>query len=97
MNAADYRKISDFFNALAHPVRVEIAAELLKDKKCVSDIKELLNVKQPNVSQHLSVLKSRGIVNWRQEGRKKCYYLKNHRLMQCILNALKKNKIHYFK
>ena len=97
MNAVDYRKISDFFNALAHPIRVEIAVALLKNKECVSDIKELLNVKQPNVSQHLSVLKSHGIVDWRQEGKKKCYYLKNHGLMKYILNALKKDKIHYFK
>ena len=97
MNTADYRNIADFFNALAHPVRVAIAAELLRDEKCVSDIKDLLKVKQPNVSQHLSVLKSCGIVDWRQEGKKKCYFLKIPQLMKYILNALKKDNIHCFK
>ena len=53
MNTADYRNIADFFNALAHPVRIAIAAELLRDKKCVSDIKELLKVKQPNVRKNV--------------------------------------------
>ena len=97
MNVVDYRKISDFFNGLVHPVRVEIVMELLRDEKCVSDIKELLKVKQPNVSQHLSVLKSCGIVNWRQKGKNKCYFLKNPQLIKYILNVLKKDKIHYFK
>ncbi len=96
MNNVEGRKISDFFNALSHPVRVEIVVELLKGEKCVSDIKELLKVRQPNISQHLSVLKSGGIVDWHREGKRKCYFLKNPRLMDDILSALKKNKMRYF-
>jgi DNA-binding transcriptional ArsR family regulator len=93
INVKGYREISDFFNALSHPVRVEIVTELLQGKKCVSDIKELVEVNQPNVSQHLSVLKASGIVDWHQEGKRKCYFLRNSQAIEDILNALKKNKI----
>ena len=97
MSVPDFRKIADFFNALSHPVRVNIVMELLNNKKCVDDIRELVNVRQPNVSQHLSVLKSCGIVECYPDKKTKCYFLKNPQLMKDILNAMKTDKIHYFK
>jgi DNA-binding transcriptional ArsR family regulator len=97
ISVMDNRKVSNFFDALSHPIRVEIVTELLKGKRCVSDIRELVDVNQPNVSQHLSVLKASGIVDWNQEGKRKCYFLKNPLLIKDIQKALKKNKIHYFR
>ncbi len=93
MMGIDYRKVSDFFNVFSHPTRVEMAAELLKGKKCVSDIRELLEVNQPNVSQHLSLLKLNDIVDWGQEGKRKCYFLKNPHLIKDIFDVLKKNNL----
>jgi len=93
MKILDYRKASDFFNALSHPTRVEMIVELLKGKKCVSDIRELLEVNQPNVSQHLSSLRANDIVDWCQEGKRKCYFLKNPQLIKDIFDVLKKNKL----
>ena len=89
METAEYRKISNFFNAFSHPTRVGIVVELLKGKKCVSDIRELVEVRQPNVSQHLSSLRLNGIVDWHQEGKRKCYFLKNPQLIENIFKALK--------
>jgi len=93
MNTVENRRIPDFFNALSHPVRFEIVTELLRGEKCVSEMKELLKVRQPNVSQHLSVLKAGDIVDWRQEGKRKCYFLKDPQVMKDILNVLKKGKM----
>jgi len=92
MKILNYRRVSDFFNVLSHPTRVEMIVELLKGKKCVNDIKGLLEVNQPNVSQHLSSLRSNDIVDWRQEGKRKCYFLKNPQLIKDIFDVLKKNK-----
>ena len=97
MNTVENKKLSDFFNALSHPVRVEIVTELLKGTKCVSDIRELVKVNQPNVSQHLSVLKAGDIVDWQQEGKRKCYFLKKPLVIKDILRALKRDKISLFK
>jgi DNA-binding transcriptional ArsR family regulator len=88
----DYRRSADFFNALSHPVRVEIVTELLKGRKCVSDIREFMKINQPNVSQHLFVLKAAGIVDWHQEGKRRCYFLINPALLKKILKALKEGK-----
>ena len=89
MKALDYRGVSNFFNTLSHPTRIEIVAELLKGKRCVSDIRGLVKLRQPNVSQHLSSLRLNGIVDWRQEGKRKCYFLKNPQVIKDILKAVK--------
>ena len=93
MKTLNYRRVSNFFKALSHPTRILIVTELSRDKKCVSDIRELLEVNQPNVSQHLSLLRSNDIVDWCQEGKRKCYFLKNPQLIKDIFAVLKKNKL----
>ena len=93
MEILDYRRVSDFFNVLSHPVRIEMIMELLEGKKCVSDIRDLLEVNQPNVSQHLSSLRSNDIVDWCQDGKRKCYFLKNPQLIKDIFDILKKHKL----
>lgn len=90
MATVENREVSDFFNALSHPVRVDIVIELLKGTKCVSDMKSLLDMNQPSVSQHLSVLKANGIVDWHQDGKRKCYFLRNPVLIRNILKMVKK-------
>ncbi len=92
MRTTDERKISEFFKALSHPTRIAIVTNLLKNKKCVNDIRDLVKVKQPNISQHLSLLKLNGIVDWHQEGKMRCYYLKNPQLIKDILEILKKDE-----
>jgi len=88
----DYKKIkklSQFFKALAHPVRLMIVDELLSEEKCVGDIEEKLELKQPNISQHLNILKLLDIVDFKQDGNKKCYYLNNPGLIKKLLNIIK--------
>lgn len=67
----------DVFKAVAHSSRLLILAELLDGKKCVRDICEILNFRQPNVSQHLAALKHSGLVGISHEGAYRCYYLKD--------------------
>ena len=50
--------------------------------KCVNDIRDLLEVSQPNVSQHLAVLKENGLVAARKNGASRCYYLARPRLVK---------------
>jgi len=42
----------------------------------VNDIKDLFDATQPNISQHLNILKYSGIVNDRQDKNLRCYFLK---------------------
>ena len=90
MNALDHKKLANFFNALSHPTRTMIVVELLRDKKCVNDIEKLTKMKQPNISQHLSILKTSNIVDCTQQGKRKCYFLKDRRLIKSIIGVLEK-------
>lgn len=90
MNEKEIKKLSKFFKALAHPVRIMIVKELLDEKICVGDIEQKLGLKQSNISQHLIILKSADIVDYKQDGNKKCYYLNNPDVIQKILDILQK-------
>ena len=59
--------------ALAHPVRLKILRGLLEDECNVAQIQKTLKLPQSTISQHLRILKDRGIIQARQEGTKRCY------------------------
>ena len=60
---------ADLFRTLANPVRIRIL-EVLRDagSLTVSDIQQQVGVEPSNVSQHLSILRSHGLVVTRREG-----------------------------
>jgi ArsR family transcriptional regulator len=86
---ADYKNGAQVFKALAHPIRLLIVEKLLEEEKCVNDIHDLVDVSQPNISQHLNILRFSGIVDFRQKGNLRCYYLKNPQKIKKLIQALK--------
>lgn len=66
----------ELLKVIAHPVRIRILDELTKGVKCVSDFEEFLDISQPNVSQHLSLLRRHGIIDYYIDGRLRCYFLR---------------------
>ena len=78
----------DILKALAHHTRLQIVVELLKGTKCVMDIQELLPVSQANISQHLTVLRHAGVVDFIQDGSQRCYYVRCRELIEGILQLL---------
>ena len=85
-------EITEFLKALGHPTRLMIVEELLRGEKCVNDITELSNVRQPNISQHLYILKASRIVNCKREGKMKCYFLQKPGLIKNLVGILRGNK-----
>ncbi len=79
----------DLLKVLAHPVRIKILEDLTQGVKCVSDFEDSLDISQSNVSQHLSVLRTNGFVDFFVDGRLKCYFLKEP-LIPDLLALLKK-------
>jgi len=90
LNREKTDKIVDFLRAIANPVRVEIIKQLLKGEKCVTDIKKISDSTQPNISQHLTILRLNGIVECEREGHFKCYKLKNPEEVKKILDIVEK-------
>ncbi len=66
---------TDAFNAVAEPRRREILDLLARGELAVNDIVERLCVAQPLVSKHLRVLREVGLVDVRDEGRRRLYRL----------------------
>jgi ArsR family transcriptional regulator len=83
-----HRYKAQMLKALAHPVRLLIVEKLLEKEQCVNDIRELVNVSQPNISQHLNTLRFSGIVDFRQQGNLRCYFLRNPQNIKKVLKAL---------
>jgi ArsR family transcriptional regulator len=86
----NYSKEAQVLKAIAHPTRLMIIEKLLKEKQCVCNIEEKIGKRQPNISQHLTILRLNGIVDYRQEGRRKCYFLRNSKELKKIIKSLKR-------
>ncbi len=79
---------AEYLKALAHPTRIKILELLDQEGRCVSNIGEKLDLKQSNISQHLGILRSRGILSLRREGGHSIYCIKDPRALR-ILSLLK--------
>ncbi|MCI0632227.1 MAG: metalloregulator ArsR/SmtB family transcription factor [Phycisphaerales bacterium] len=86
------RSAATLLRTLAHPTRLAIIRELSAGPKCVSDIRELLEVPQPNVSQHLAALRAAEIVDYHEHGKLRCYYLARPRLVRDLLEMLREEE-----
>ncbi len=69
-----------FAKALADETRQEIMTLCCCKWISVSEIVDSLNVSQPTVSHHLSVLRSAGLVDSRREGKQIFYSLNQKRI-----------------
>ena len=84
-------KMAEALKALGHPVRLRMVMELKElESCCCADMCECFTQSQSTISQHLSVLKDAGIVNFERDGNKSCFSL-NHEVLgeiQTTLNSL---------
>ena len=66
---------ADVFNAVAGAHRREVLDTLVGGEKAVGTIVSELSMSQPQVSKHLRVLSSAGLVRCRADGRRRLYRL----------------------
>ena len=76
LNKELYQKKTKMIKALANPTRLLIVDLLATGEKNVSELVELTEEEQSNVSKSLAVLKSNGIVTARKDGMNVYYSLK---------------------
>lgn len=72
---ATFERAAALFGVLATPVRLKIIGALCDSEKNVSRLLESIEVSQPNMSRHLSVLYQAGVVNKRRSGASVYYSL----------------------
>lgn len=67
--------MSNIFEVLADSTRRQLLDLLRTGERSVGELVELLTVSQPGVSKHLKVLREAGLVQIRQEGKRRVYQL----------------------
>lgn len=76
---------ASMLKAMAHPMRIAILKYLEGGKKLtVTEIHELLGIEQSTTSHHLGILKDKGVLCSRREGKNTYYYMKYDMLSQII-------------
>lgn len=83
----------ELLKIIAHPTRIKLLEELTHGVKCCSDLEEFLEISQPNVSQHLSLLRRWGVIDFYMDGRLRCYFLRDP-LIPELLHLIRKNYHH---
>jgi len=71
---------AEICKTLAQPKRLMLVHELRTGEKPVGQLSSILGISQPNVSQHLSILRKRGIATTRREGATVYYSLSSPRI-----------------
>ncbi len=83
--------IADRFKILSEPLRLQILQLLQSGEKSVTELTELIETSQPNVSKHLKILQTSGMVKRRQEGNTAFYAIADESiftLCEVVCNSL---------
>jgi ArsR family transcriptional regulator, virulence genes transcriptional regulator len=76
---------ANMLKAIAHPMRIAIINYLEGGKKLtVTEIHELLKIEQSTTSHHLGILKDKGVLSSKREGKNTFYFLKHENLGQIV-------------
>ena len=78
-------KAANMLKAIAHPMRIAILSFLEEGKKMtVTEIHEKLQIEQSTTSHHLGILKDKGVLTSKREGKNTYYFLKHQRLSNIV-------------
>jgi DNA-binding transcriptional ArsR family regulator len=75
---------TEFFKALAHPLRIRILELLAEGEKNVNEIQTLLGSEGSAVSQQLTVLRTKNIVTGIKDGNRVVYSLRDPMIIELL-------------
>lgn len=67
MQTEQIKSVSALLKTLSHPIRLKMLCLLQEEEMTVGAIREVVATTDANVSQHLSILRHQGIVDFRKE------------------------------
>jgi DNA-binding transcriptional ArsR family regulator len=80
----DTEKAAECFQMLANPTRLLIIELLLHGEMSVNDIATACEQSQPNISQHLRMMKERGVLISTRDGSLIKYSIKDMRIKEVL-------------
>jgi hypothetical protein len=82
MKEPEFERLLSFFKALANESRLRIVGILANREASVSDLADLLEIREPTVSHHLSILKELDLVRMEAHGNVHIYSLNEDALSE---------------
>jgi ArsR family transcriptional regulator len=70
--------------SMAHPLRLKILCVLGDQEVSVQDIVDTVGTSQSNISQHLAILRDKGVLKTRKEANRVYYRIGDVRILQLI-------------
>ena len=80
----DVQTASRSLKAISHPLRLKILCVLGENEVSVQDIVEHVGTSQSNISQHLAILREKGILSSRKEANRVFYRVGDARTLKLI-------------
>jgi ArsR family transcriptional regulator len=90
MDEGRAERLAEILKGIAHPLRLRLVAALCQGDHNVTDLTEMLGVRQAAVSQHLAPLRLLGLVSVDRTGGKATYSLAEphlRNLVDCLLGC----------
>ncbi|MCB1829067.1 MAG: winged helix-turn-helix transcriptional regulator [Chromatiaceae bacterium] len=80
----DIERASRSLKAMSHPLRLKILCTLGGQEVSVQDIVEQVGTSQSNISQHLAILRDKGILASRKDANRVFYRVSDSRTLQLV-------------
>ena len=81
---AEIERAARSIKAMAHPLRLKILCTLGHEEVSVQDIVEHVGTSQSNISQHLAILRDKGILTTRKDANRVYYRVGDERTLRLI-------------
>jgi DNA-binding transcriptional ArsR family regulator len=81
---ADIERASRSLKAMSHPLRLKILCTLGDQEVSVQEIVDHVGTSQSNISQHLAILRDKGILASRKDANRVYYRVSDARTLQLI-------------
>jgi ArsR family transcriptional regulator len=81
---SDIERASRSLKAMSHPLRLKILCTLGEQEVSVQEIVEKVGTSQSNISQHLAILRDKGILASRKDANRVYYRVSDFRTLKLI-------------
>jgi len=80
----EINRASRCLKAMSHPLRLKILCVLGNNSISVQSLVEQVGTSQSNISQHLAILRSKGILDFKKEANRVYYFIDDTRVIDLI-------------
>lgn len=89
MKHSEVENLSGLLKSIAHPIRLKILCLLQEKEMTVGEIRDEVETTHANISQHLSILRNQGVIDFRKDSN----FIYNRIADQRITELMKSMKI----